>query len=204
MIPNCATNNELSMHEAIELLAEVRLETEDCGQSSLFDFAGLLSDLIRLRQQQTTGDEINELAQFIANGLNEVRIVMDADQPSFERIDSLSEQAIDGWGEQLVAMRECQDSQTDYDWQFSTEAQSAQDTNELEPVAPSVVEALLRQFGGDLPGDATAGVADGEAQAHPAAAARVSFETAKPKGARFAPSYRHRCTRSRVARSFHG
>lgn len=186
MNPNCPTNNELSLHEAAELLAEVRLEAESSPQSNLFDFAGLLAQLIRLCQNQPAGEgEFDPIAltEFISQGLDEVRAVVHADQPSFERLDSLSEQAIDRWGKQLVAFVEGDDSPSEQAWDFSPEPDRELTSHEAdEPEAPSAdaIQALLSQLGADPPAEAASQDASGAAKESVPDVDEISSAVAEP------------------------
>jgi chemosensory pili system protein ChpA (sensor histidine kinase/response regulator) len=171
MNPHCTTNNELSMHEAAELLAEVCLETKSLPQSNLFDFAGLLRELICLYEDQgklnsegklNSDDELKPLFEFISKGIAEVRVAMDADLPSLEQIELLYDQAIDGWGEQLVAIRERSDSSADPGWEFTAESSSevapaeAQiDTEVLQAPSADAIHALLSQLSADQSAEVT-------------------------------------------------
>lgn len=185
MNPNCTHNNELSLDDAAELLAEVRLKVEASSSSNLYDFVGLLSELFRLCENQAAGEgevELTRLNEFLPQALAEVRSVMNADSPNFERIDALYDQAIDQWGEQLVAMRENDDPQLNSEaWEFppdtSTDMASAEDD---EPEAPSAdaIQALLSQLGAASPPEAAPPQDDlGEAQAPAPVAVMGSSET---------------------------
>ncbi len=153
MNPHCTTNDDLSWNEAAELLAEIRLVTESSPQPNPYEFAGLLSDLLSLRQHYAEGGEsdadLSELVAFISSGLAELRAVLDAEQPSFERIDQLSEQAAEHWGEQLIAIREHNEVQSDANWGFpavSPREPATQEADELVAPSADAIHALMSRL----------------------------------------------------------
>ncbi len=152
MNSNCITVNELSLLEADELLVEVRLESTARAQSKLYEFAGLLRNLISLHQGQPTIEaehSLADLATFIANGLDEVRIVMDASQPCFQQIDLLSERAISKWGDLLVTIGSDGPQAPDMEWNFTSNAQpeiSTGDEESIEVPSAEAIQAMLGQI----------------------------------------------------------
>ncbi len=157
MNPDCTLNNELSLHEAAELLAEVRLETQ-ASQTELFDFAGLLSELINLQlvgAEQGSAAERDELNEFLSKGLSQVRAAMDADPLDLEHLNQLSVQAIGRWGDALAASQDRHASQTDEAWADAAttgDLPMPEDEEEgFEQPTAAAIEALLSQLGADPP-----------------------------------------------------
>jgi chemosensory pili system protein ChpA (sensor histidine kinase/response regulator) len=162
MNPECNSSDvdpsgdELSLLESRELLAEVRRAAEADPNSDLFQFAGLLCQLIDLHDSATSpldGDE--ETAQFIGASLEEIRSVVGADQFTSERLETLRDQVIDRWGDQLTSVDEMdiEDAQSqDIDvWMQHDDCIADDDESDEsdELVAPSAeaISSLLSQFG---------------------------------------------------------
>ncbi len=97
--------NALSLDESRELLLEVRAATEGTSQIGVYEFAGLLCQVLD-RQGRAIREQDGEdaIAEFIATSLEEVRRVMNDDQSTSARMESLREFAIDRWGELLCAI----------------------------------------------------------------------------------------------------
>lgn len=150
MNPACFTVNELSLLEADELLVEVRLESTVRTQPKLYDFAGLLRNLIALHQgQRTIKAERNlaDLTAFIAKGLDEVRVAMDAFQPCFQQIDLLSEQAISQWGDLLPTLSIDGDQDPDLAWDTTSDSQSEIAPNDEESIEIPSADAIRAMLG---------------------------------------------------------
>ncbi len=147
------SGDELSLVESRELLAEVRRAAEADPNSDLFQFAGLLCQLIDLQDSATSpldGDE--ETAQFIGASLEEIRSVVGADQFTSERLESLRDQAVDRWGDQLTSVDEMEIEDSGSDdidaWEDQDDCEADGDVVD-DLVAPSAeaISSLLSQLG---------------------------------------------------------
>ena len=150
MNPNCFTVNELSLLEADELLVEVRLESTARNQPKLYDFAGLLRNLIALHQGQSAikaERNLTDLTALIAKGLDEVRVVMDAFQPCFQQIDLLSEQAISQWGDLLVTLSIDGDQAPGAAWDTTSDCESENATDDEESFEVPSADAIRAMLG---------------------------------------------------------
>ncbi|QEG41045.1 hybrid sensor histidine kinase/response regulator [Roseimaritima ulvae] len=108
LYPETATfpaTNSLSLEESRELLLEVRAATEGTSQIGVYEFAGLLCQVLD-REGRAIRENNGEdaIAKFIATSLDEVRKVMNEDQSTSARMESLRDFAIDRWGELLCAI----------------------------------------------------------------------------------------------------
>lgn len=153
----CIQENDPSFSEALELLVEIRLASDFCSQSSLFQFAGLLSELITLRQnqdQRVDKLDLTALTEFISDGLREVRSMVSGEKLCIEHMDSLCDQAIDTWGELLAGLQDVSATPSEQRWEFSTELPGDLETvgtetdDAAEPEVPSrdEIQALLNQL----------------------------------------------------------
>lgn len=150
MNPDCITVNELSLLEADELLVEVRLESTARNQPKLYDFAGLLRNLIALHQGQSAikaERNLTDLTALIAKGLDEVRVVMDAFQPCFQQIDLLSEQAISQWGDLLVTLSIDGDQAPGVAWDTTSYCESENATDDEESIEVPSADAIRAMLG---------------------------------------------------------
>lgn len=146
------TNSGIGYCEAAVLLEEIRLRAPSNTHASLIDFAALTNDLISLSQTFAEGEceEVREkLSAFISVAIAEIKRVLAADQPSFRQIDVLSAEAIEQWGELIVALRENEYAELD-GWYAHETLAAEEDSSHLEPEHNDLaVEALLRHFGVD-------------------------------------------------------
>ncbi len=150
MNSDCITVNELSLLEADELLVEVRLESTARAQPRLYDFAGLLRNLITIYQGQLAikaEPDLADLTAFIATGLQEVRVVMDASRPCFQQIDLLSEQAISEWGDLLVTISIDGNQDPGLAWGFTSHSQPEITTNDEESIEVPSADAIQAMLG---------------------------------------------------------
>jgi chemotaxis protein histidine kinase CheA/ActR/RegA family two-component response regulator len=143
-------SNEFSLNDSRELLAELRRATRGMTQSALYEFASVLRQLLDLHDQNG-GD--HEIAAFIETSMQEIRVVVGADDSSSELMETLHGQAIDRWGDQLTPLEDVdlEATTSDFDdWGDSDHNDSDLDAD-ADLVAPSAeaISSLLTQLVGE-------------------------------------------------------
>lgn len=173
---NSEHNSEaLSLDESRDLLTEVRCAADP--QTNLHEFAGLLCQLIDLYDRA----DDDQIAQFVGSGLDEVRQVMDADGSTSQKMESLGDEAINRWGEQLSSLDDGDEDSIDA-WEMSGggDADTDSDAADDDLIAPSADEigSLLAQLGGGAaPAPEAAPAAQPTAQAAPQPTAQAARPT---------------------------
>ncbi len=141
--------NELSLDESRELLAEVRQATRETSPSDLHEFAGLLCQVLDLHEPSIDAGDDNA-ADFIAMGLDEIRSLMGNDALESPRLESLRREAIDRWGDQIVPFDESEsDEFSSPEMQPWETCEADEPSSDADLIAPSAEEitSLLSQLG---------------------------------------------------------
>ena len=150
--------------EAHQFLQEVRRATRGTCQTEIFEFSGMLLQLIDFLEDCGC----DPLLPFVVDGMDALKSVIASDQTNSKRMDSLREKAIERWGECLSFDSDDYAAEIGDPEQWSGDA-GKHEVEEAGLVTPSVDEIsdLLGQLGQIVPLPEDEPIQDGASRRFP-------------------------------------